>query len=384
VSQITSAPKSNETNVTKLNSFNKTNEKPETSTTPNQNSKSNNSQSVSLFEMFDHCLNSIVQNKNDALLTSNLPESYGPLRSPTISEERKEYKPRFQSKANEEKKLKGLFKAMHKYLLRRSLIKWNNQTGKISLPNFDNDFDLLHGNIAGMHELDMPKDHDEFYLKTKDFSLILNREEIMKDYTQDNLLSTQLSFCEGNMDEMNFEELGRTKPSNNTQNKVSIQQYESEPKDGGDKSSRKIKEPTNFDDSKSKVVPNLDTRKSSIGSLINQNSSQKIKQVAAGPIKASISGTGLALTQKTISDNNLSASKRPNSRAVEEKKPVGEKEKPKTALRSSSNSRVTANTTKIPNQKALNSSSKVSAAKENNKIVSPIKSVRLSNYNSTK
>jgi len=386
-SVITSENRSDEPmTVQQLNSFHKSDERQgNTAFTPNQPTKNSNAQGVSLFEMFDKCLSSITQNNNDApqIQTPNLttqdleiseinPVTTSPdemktkekTRFDILLEKEQKKKPAQTDKAKQDIPTKKAAtrtiyeQRIANIFMLRYFKRWKYTTSVFQAETIQDDFNLIHDKIPGIEGEDTPQTNEDFFLKTKDFSLILNREDIMKDYTQNNLLSTQLSFCDDG--DLNEPEEERVIPKP----KTATSHPKAEDKTPATKTG-KIKEPTKIEDITPKREPvSKDSRKSTHIENRSTNASN-------------------TLTKTLQSTPQNSATKRPPGRAPPEKKGTSEKEKLKNVLRSNSHSRIPSGKSQLKNSASKTSTNlSQSINKENSLKTSPMKSTR--NYATNK
>ena len=238
-----------------FNSFNRTDEHSETDVQPALNTSEN--QGMSLFEMFDACLNSIRQNDNgdknrlsslnermngsrrehlSALLqksplsaTQNreasdtklyeIPESENEVResreglekanieaNSNISIEHQEEKK--QPDAEEMQRVEVRVEKLKRIFERHYLRKWRYTSFIDYKQNYEEDFDLIHGNIEGLEgfgDLDSSQNINREQRFAQEDLLIIadddNQDMISKEFDQENLLSDKLSFGNLNLSE---------------------------------------------------------------------------------------------------------------------------------------------------------------------------------------
>ena len=237
-----------------FNSFNRTDEHSETDVQPALNTSEN--QGMSLFEMFDACLNSIRQNNNGdknrlsslndrmngnrrehlSVLLQKSPLSATHNREPSdtklyeipesdneVRESREGLEKATEIKSNtsidqqvekeqpdteEMQRLELRVGKLKRIFERHYLKRWQLASFINYKQNYEEDFDLIHGNIEGIEgfgDLDSSPNITRVQRYPQEDLLVITEDDdkdvISKDFDRENLLSDKLSFCELNLSE---------------------------------------------------------------------------------------------------------------------------------------------------------------------------------------
>lgn len=203
------------------------------------------SQGMSLFEMFDACLNNITNNNGERhkrallgfdrkekiskteikeeIVTTPIPVSIEPkteemdiddIPENQIEEEQLQKSieeivenvigtPEEEDTSDTKARALSFMFKLDKFIIRRCLTKWKQVPSVFRPPKYDEEFDLLHGNIdsiGGMESFDTDKFVEDPVGK-RILTPIQNKEDITYDYETNNILSAKMNFYDNSCPE---------------------------------------------------------------------------------------------------------------------------------------------------------------------------------------